>query len=273
MKQKFFDLNLIKAEWSVFSVISAVTGFVLAITGVPNKYNIAILIGFIILFIAIYIIIFCYYKFWCNHISLDIGKVKLNIQIGDIFKEEGLKAIPVNEYFDTQVDNVIISENTLHGMYVKEYLKYNDIDSLNSKIEESLLNYKYEENTKRTAGKQKRYAIGTTITINDFILTALTKFDDENKAYLSMQEYIKFPNDFWNEINRIHNGRIINVPIIGTGISRINPVLTEQEYLEQIIWSLKTSTLITSKSEINIIVYTGDKEKISFSEIKNRFKK
>lgn len=88
-----------------------------------------------------------------------------------------------------------------------------------------------------------------------------------------MQEYLKFLNDFWNEINRIHNGRVINVPIIGTGISRINPVLSEQEFLEQIIWSLKTSSLITSKSKINIIIYTGDKEKISFSELKNRFKK
>lgn len=273
MKQKFFDFNLIKAEWNIFSIISAVTGFVLAITGVPSNFNIAILIGFIILFAIIYIILFCYYKFWCNHIEFKIGKVNLNIKIGDIFKENGMKVIPVNEYFDTQVDNIIISQNTLHGMYVKEYLKYNDLDSLNSKIEECLKGCKYEENEKRLNGKKKRYAIGTTININDYILTALTKFDNNNKAYLSMQEYLKFLNDFWNEINRIHNGRIINVPIIGTGISRINPVLSEQEFLEQIIWSLKTSSLITSKSKINIIVYTGDKEKISFSEIKNRLKK
>ncbi len=133
--------------------------------------------------------------------------------------------------------------------------------------------YKYEENLSRTEGKTKKYAIGTTININEYILTALTKFNNKNEAYLSMQEYLKFLNDFWNEINRIHNGRVINVPIIGTGISRINPVLSEQEFLEQIIWSLKTSSLITSKSKINIIIYTGDKEKISFSELKNRFKK
>ena len=157
-------------------------------------------------------------------------------------------------------------------MYVKEYLKYNDLRSLNSKIEERLSGYKYEEDLDRLVGKTKKYAIGTTINIDEYILTALTKFNDKNEAYLSMQEYLKFLNDFWNEINRIHNGRVINVPIIGTGISRINPVLSEQEFLEQIIWSLKTSALITSRSKINIIIYTGDKEKISFSELKNRFK-
>ena len=273
MKQKFFDFNLIKTEWNIFSIIATITGFVLAITGVPNNWNIAILIAFIILFIIIYIGIFCYYKFWCNHIELKIGKVDLNIKIGDIFNENGLKVIPVNEYFDTQADDVIISQNTLHGKYIKEYLKYNDLNSLNSKIEESLLNYEFEENPHRLNGKKKRYPIGTTININDYILTALTKFDDKNNAYLSMQEYLKFLNDFWNEINRIHNGRVINVPVIGTGISRINPVLSQQEYLEQIIWSLKTSSLITSRSKINIIIYNNDKGNISFSKLKNRFKK
>lgn len=155
MKQKFFDLNLIKAEWNIFSIISTIAGFVLAITGVPNNWNIGILIGFIILFIIIYGIIFCYYKFWCNHIDLKIGKVDLNIKVGDLFKEEGMKVIPVNEYFDTQVDDNIISQTSLHGMYVKEYLKYNDLESLNSKIEECLKNYKYEENLKRLNGKKK----------------------------------------------------------------------------------------------------------------------
>ena len=273
MKQKFFDFNLIKAEWNIFSIISTIAGFILAITGVPNNLSAVILICFIILFAIIYVIIFCYYKYYCNHIELKIGKVSLDIKIGDIFKEEGVKVIPVNEYFDTQVDDVIISQTSLHGIYVKEYLKYNDLKSLNSKIEECLKNYQYEENSSRLNGKKKRYAIGTTININDYILTALTKFDEKNEAYLSMQEYLKFLNDFWNEINCIHNGRTINVPIIGTGISRINPALSEQEFLEQIIWSLKTSSLITSKSKINIIIYTDDKEKISFSEIKNRFKK
>ena len=257
MKQKFLDVNLIKAQWNIFSIISTITGFVLAITGVPNNYNIGILVGFIILFIIIYLLIFSYYKFLCNHVVLKIGKVNVDVKVGDLFKEDGLKVIPVNEYFDTQVDDVIISQTSLHGMYVKEYLA----------------RYKYEENLDRLEGKTKKYVIGTTININDYILTALTKFNDKNEAYLSMQEYLKFLNDFWNEINRIHNGRVINVPIIGTGISRINPVLSEQEFLEQIIWSLKTSSLVTSKSKVNIIIYTGDKEKISFSELKNRFKK
>ena len=38
MKQKFLDVNLIKAEWNIFSIISTITGFILAITG-SRIYN------------------------------------------------------------------------------------------------------------------------------------------------------------------------------------------------------------------------------------------
>ena len=129
----------------------------------------------------------------------------------------------------------------------------------------------YEENTERKNGKKKKYKIGTTLIVDNYILTALTKFNEKNEAYLSMNEYLSFLNIFWNEINHIHNGRVINVPVLGTGISRINPALSEQEFLEQIVLSLKTSELITSKSKINIIIYRGNKEKISLVKIKDKF--
>ncbi len=39
------------------------------------------------------------------------------IEFGDIFKESGLIVIPVNEYFDTIIDDRIIAKNTLHGQF------------------------------------------------------------------------------------------------------------------------------------------------------------
>lgn len=46
-------------------------------------------------------------------ISLNIRGIKVNIRKGDIFKTNGWKVIAFNEYFDTQVDDVIIAHNTL----------------------------------------------------------------------------------------------------------------------------------------------------------------
>lgn len=273
MKQKFFDRNLIKIEWNFFSIIATIVGVFIALVDFEAKIKIGILIGVIIGLIVVYIGLFIYYKYFCNKVSLTIGKVNLNIKVGDLFEEEGMKVIPVNEYFDTLVDDKLISKTSIHGLFVNKFLKNDTIEDLDNRISSELSNYTNTKNEKRSVGKKEKYKIGTTIIIDEYVLTAFTKFNSKNEAYLSMTEYLVFLNDFWNEISRVHNGRIINVPIIGTGISRINPVLSEQEYLEQIIWSLKTSTLITSKSKVNIIVYSGDKQKISLVKLKEMFKK
>ena len=108
-----------------------------------------------------------------------------------------------------------------------------------------------------------------TILIDDYILTALSKFNDKNEAYLSMPEYLEFLNKFWNEIDRIHNGRIINIPVIGTGLARINPTLSYEEYLEQIIFSLKTSSITVGETKINIIISEKKLSECSLAKLKN----
>lgn len=203
--------------------------------------------------------------------STKIGKVSLVVKCGDLFKEEGLKVIPVNEYFDTQVDNIIISETTLHGIFVRKYTKNNNdnLKQLNIKISKQLKDVECEEVIKRKAGKRKKYPIATTILIDDYILTALSRFSDKNEAYLSMPEYLLFLNKFWEEINRIHNGRIINVPVIGAGLARINPELSYEEYLELIVFSLKTSSITAGEAKINIIIAENKLSECSIAKLKN----
>ena len=271
MKQKFIDKNLLELEWEIFSVISSIVGFSLAIIGTPTKWNLIIFIIFVIIFLLTYLGLYFYFKHKCKEIKLKIGKADIAVKVDDIFNETGLKVIPVNEYFDTQVDDKIIAHNTLHGMFVDDFIKRFSKKELDSKIDKELRTENYKLENERKNGKKRKYSIGTTIIIEEYILTALSKFNENNEAYLSMQEYLSFLNTFWSQINRLHNGRIVNVPIMGTGMARIDPTLTPQEYLEQIILSLKTSNLITSKCKINIIIYEGNKEEISLSRLKSVF--
>ena len=233
--------------------------------------GIIISISFIFIFLAIYIGEYVYNRFILKKINAKIGKVSLVVKSGDLFKEEGLKVIPVNEYFDTQVDNNIISETTLHGIFVKRYIENNDekLKKLNIEISKQLKNIECDEVKERKSGKKKRYPIATTILIEDYILTALSKFNDKNEAYLSMPEYLEFLNKFWNEIDRIHNGRTINIPVIGTGLARINPTLSYEEYLEQIIFSLKTSSITAGETKINIIIPEKKLSECSLAKLKN----
>lgn len=276
IKQDFFDVLLLKKSWYIFSIIATIISLILAFTGSiedSNKWltGIIISISFIFIFSLIYIGEYIYNKFFVKRINVRIGKAFLVVKSGDLFEEEGLKVIPVNEYFDTQVDNNIISENTLHGIFVKRYIENNNenLKKLNTEISKQLKNVKYDEVKERKSGKKKRYPIATTILIDDYILTALSKFNDKNEAYLSMPEYLEFLNKFWNEIDRIHNGRIINIPVIGTGLARINPTLSYEEYLEQIIFSLKTSSITVGETKINIIISEKKLSECSLAKLKN----
>ena len=273
MKQKFLDVNLIKAEWNIFSIISTITGFILAITGIPNNYNIGILVGFIILFIIIYILIFCYYKFFCNHIELKIGKVDLNVKVGNLFKEDGIKVIPVNEYFDTQVDDVLISKNTLNGNYITHYYSCSaDLDTIidsDAHSKECII-----DTCQRNIGKTKRYKLGTIIRNGEFFLLAFTHFDKNNRAFLEINDYTACLMNMWNECDIHYGGNTVVLPLLGSGITRFHGYenITDQELLEIMIWTFKVSRIrFQYPAKAKIVLTDRCLDKISLYDVKKRF--
>lgn len=66
---------------------------------------------------------------------LLIDGSKVLVLTGDLFKQSGLKAIAFNEYFDTQVDDRIISKSSLNGMYIETY-SGRTVEELNQIINE-----------------------------------------------------------------------------------------------------------------------------------------
>ena len=123
--------------------------------------------------------------------------------------------------------------------------------------------------------KTNKYELGTTIEVADeFILTAFTHFDSENKAFLSKGEFLLCLDSLWKEINRIYAQRNINIPLLGSGISRIGNDLKPQDYLEQILNSIKLSDIDNAyNTSINIVLHESIKEHIDLFNIKNKFLK
>lgn len=175
-----------------------------------------------------------------NKTTLSINNSTVIIKTGDIFEEDGLKVIAFNEYFDTQVDAAIIARNSLNGRYINSI---GDVGELDKRMEMDVkLNAKtIQNNESRASGKKKKYALGTVFQNDDYLLTALTKFDNDNRAYLSMSDYINFLLNFWNEIDIIYAGRSVSRPLLGSGITRFKgyDTISEQELLELLIWSFK----------------------------------
>ena len=76
---------------------------------------------------------------YLNKIDINVEGSDVTIKVGDIFQQPGLKAIAFNEYFDTQVDNRIIAEGSLNGIFIKK-----NLDVPVSELDHHIENYAFE---------------------------------------------------------------------------------------------------------------------------------
>lgn len=270
LKVKLLDKILFKNYLEVLSIIGLICSFAFIVITIPDCLKIYFGIGLVSIMLITYIIMWIIANNQTKT-TLTINNSTLIIKTGDIFEEEGLKVIAFNEYFDTQVDNRIISENTLNGKYIKSKISdLNEFDNLinvDSHLNERIL----DQNSGRLLGKKKRYSLGTVFQYKDYVLTAFSKFDNENRAYLYMNDYINFLINFWNEIDIIYAGRSLSIPLLGSGITRFKGFdsVTEQELLELLIWSFKVSRIkFTYPSKVSIIIHESKRDKINFFKLK-----
>jgi len=269
LKVKIFDKKLRQSYLAALSVISLFCSFVFIVVEIPNNCKISVGITLALILLIIYIIMWIIANFQ-DKTTLSINNSTIVVKVGDIFEEDGLKVIAFNEYFDTQVDNRIVADNTLNGIYIKS--KINDVNELDNLIDKDVdLNKKIiQNNYSRLNGKKKKYKLGTIFQNNGYLLTAFTKFDNDNRAYLSMNDYINFLLNFWNEIDIIYACRSVSIPLLGSGITRFKEfAISEQELLELLIWSFKISRIkFTYPSKVSIIIHKSKKDKINFFKLK-----
>lgn len=199
------------------------------------------------------------------------------IKLGDIFKEDGLKVIPFNEHFDTLVDEKIVSSKTLHGMFLNRYL-YNEERSEEDRREcsDRILDAKFNRDNVENMndGRKISYKLGTIANYKDFLLVAFSKFDENEKAYLSSEDYDKCMMTMWENILKYYPGRKIVLPVMGSGITKLDFAESENDpekvkltiyYAELIEKMLKPLKELNVKNpEITIVIYEGLKGQIFF---------
>lgn len=278
-KVNFFDKNLLKQYFSILSGLSVILSFVLIGVNIPDKYQYHTMIGLFLILLAIYVVMW----FKANRsddVTLTINNSSVRIKVGDIFEEQEnqedeygddpLKVIAFNEYFDTQVDDKIIAKRTLNGKYVNE--RITDIEEFDRTLESELEEKVIGCNENRKAGKKKKYKLGTIFQHNNYLLTAFSKFGEDNKAYLYMNDYINFLINFWNEVDIVYAGRTVVVPLLGSGITRFKEYdsVTEQELLELLIWSFKVSRIkFKHPAHVCIVIHKSSKDKINFYRLRS----
>jgi len=96
-------------------------------------------------------------------INSNAFQLKVNIYFGDLFKQKGFKAIAVNEYFDSIVDDQHVSSKSLHGLMLQKYWSGN-IQDWDKQVDKELeTNHSINVISRSTGGKPKNYELGTEI--------------------------------------------------------------------------------------------------------------
>lgn len=274
----FFNLGLLKKTSLIyFPVLS----FIETIHGLLNSFTLK-LWELVIIAIILPSIHFCIYRHSnkMNKIILKIDKSEIEIKEGNILSDNVfnnkniIKVFAFNEYFDTLTNDEIISKSSLNGQFIDEKVK--NITSLNHRLSRSkkLKDSFVEQNKNRKSGKKNIYKLGTIYRYSDDVfLTAMTHFDDKNRAYLSIQDYVRFLINFWDEIDSMYAGRTVVITLFGSGITRLeNKMFNNTQILQIILWTFWLRRIkFTKPAKFVILLDKQTSKEINYYRVKEWF--
>lgn len=275
MKVKFNDKVLLKKVDSCFMMIGTILGFVaLFYNELIIKYKLIVILVWLIMVVTYY----TYSLVKMNKmksISLSIHGSNFEIKSGNIFESPELKVINFNEYFDTQVDDKIIAKNSLNGQFIQKVLN-NNTEKLDKEIETQLKEKTVEKNDNRKLGKKNKYNLGEIVVYEDYLLTSLTKFTEDNRATISLKEYLEFLMNFWDNLDKIYSGRSVVISLFGSSsLTRFTDAyeISDQDLIEIIIWTFKISKIkFKYPSKITMLLSNNLINKINLYKIKEMYK-
>ncbi len=271
-KVSFVDKRILKKFLEITSISSGTVSAVVLFVDIPVEWKLRAGWAFLMLLALTYLVIWI----WSNNlnsIDINVEGSDVTVKVGDIFQQSGLKAIAFNEYFDTQVDNKIISEESLNGILIKKHL-----DISTSELDRYIENYAFdgsevlESEDGRKQGKKQKYQIGTICLYKEYLLTAFSKFDENNKALLTMPEYLEFLINFWDRVNNVYAQKSVSTTIFGSGITRIkgHKNIADEDLLKIMLWTFRISEMrFKYPAKLTIVIHKDKIDQINLLDIKS----
>ena len=199
----------------------------------------------------------------------------IEVLFGDLFKQEGLRAIGMTTYFESELGPPV-SEDSLHGKFLKNCFG-GGVHDFDEQLSKQLVKKKSRIVDKKAMGKKHFYPIGTTALIrvssDKYIAYALAEADpntckassDVNKMWVAMHE-------LWQRARIESGGDPLNIPLIGSGLSGIG--LPARDLLALIIISAITETKAKKIAQtIRIILHPDRSEEIDLRDVKKHWGK
>lgn len=264
--------NSITLALAIITATSTITGIIgFSIRDIDSQMtwwgSLLILLGLYALLVAvIYAILKGIQK---RPIRFLINGNRGEIRIGNIFSTDGMRVIPFNEFYDTKVDDVVISKKSLNGVFITRYVK--DIEQLKEQIrtaDSESSNLKSEE-----VNGRKKYPLGRIIAYDEYLLLAFSHFNENNEAHIDIADYERCLFQMWREIRRTYSGKDVVLPLIGSGITTFDGVLKKDntDLLKCLLCTLRASG-VQLNSKISIVLTDEVFNSINIDSIREELK-
>lgn len=200
--------------------------------------------------------------------SITHTNTKIQIKFGDIFREDGVRCIPVNEFFDSEL-GLPVSDKSLHGIFLSRCFGGHP-ESFDNIIEGELSAIS-PETVQREQGKESRYPIGTTanVTVNSdrYMCFALCRTDTKTlKAEADVPMLWQALEGLYSKARNSLGGSPLVLPLVGSGLSGIG--LPARDLLGLIVLSIIAESKKKHIGTLISIVLASDRfDEIDLAEV------
>jgi len=222
--------------------------------------------------VCIGVLIACIRAHQRRSISFRIGHSNTNVTVlfGDLFEREGYLAIPVNEFFDSEL-GLPVSPKSLHGIVINKFFGGHPA-SFDQLLTTDLANTPGQD-IRRVGGKSRRYPIGTTASIKTnshrFLLFALCTSDLATfKASATVPDLVRALEGLCARARVVLGGEKLIVPLVGSGLSGIG--LPANQLLQLILLVLVNETKKNQFAlDIEVVLHADRFDEIDLHLIEN----
>lgn len=203
------------------------------------------------------------------------NNVTLNVVIGDILDYPGQIVVGFSDTFDTDTrDDKIISSKSLQGQLLSRRFN-NDVISLDRAISFALRGVK-PRNTEKKAdkrfGKLARYDIGTVAVIGSnpkerIYCLAYSVMKNDLVAESTVHNLWCAVGQLWDEVYTYGQREPIAMPLIGTGLARINFLDRESLLRMTLLSFVARSREKLVCNELTVYIHPTDRDKINMLEL------
>lgn len=226
-----------------------------------------IVLASLVLFLLAYWIIGYIFK---DTVSMTIRQTHISISCGDIFDTEGFRVIGCDTHFDTRVDDIVISQKSLHG---KLMLEHGKVEEIKAAVEKEAQRLHLSANSDGLYD----FPLGTIIRYDSskdnktYLMLAMTELNENYESHTNMAKFEQMLMKMWCEISRVYASNDVAIPLLGTGISRFDDGPKNKEALLKCMLCTLNSSCVTLNSEVKVVIFDNAKD-IPFYEYKDMFK-